>query len=51
MNTEHIKYFDKLIQRKLEQLPRAVEGKAPIEELEKICQEIRILRDAKERFI
>ena len=27
MNTEHVAYFDKLIQGKLEQLPRAIEGK------------------------
>ena len=50
MNTEQIAYFDKLIQNKLEQLPRAIEGKSPIEVLEKICQELRMLKDAKEQL-
>ena len=51
MNTEHVAYFDRLIQGKLEQLPRAIEGKAPSERLEKICQELRMLKDAKEHFL
>ena len=50
MNTEQIAYFDKLIQNKLEQLPRAIEGKSPIEVLEKICQELRMLKYAKEQL-
>jgi len=36
MNEEHVKCFDKQIQAKLEQFPRAIEGKAPIEVLNKI---------------
>ncbi len=38
MNTEHVAYFDKLIQGKLEQLPRAIEGKAPIDRLKKYAK-------------
>lgn len=51
MNTEHVAYFDKLIQQKLECLPRAIEGKAPIERLEEICLQLRILKDAREHFL
>ncbi len=51
MNTEHVAYFDKLIQQKLESLPRAIEGKAPVEKLEEICLQIRILKDAREHFL
>tara|TARA_R110000803_G_scaffold76454_1_gene141086 strand:+ start:20403 stop:20570 length:168 start_codon:yes stop_codon:yes gene_type:complete len=51
MNKEHVAYFDKLIQQKLEGLPRAIEGKAPIERLEEICLQLRILKDAKEHFL
>jgi len=51
MNEEHVKYFDKQIQAKLEQFPRAIEGKAPIEVLNKICLELRILKDAREHFL
>ena len=50
MTAEHVAYFDKLIQRKLEQLPRTIEGKAPVEVLNEICQELRILKDAREAF-
>ena len=49
MKVEYVAYFDKLIQEKLEQLPRAIEGKAPFEVLNEICQELRILKDARER--
>ena len=51
MNTEHVAYFDKLIQQKLKCLPRAIEGKAPIERLEEICLQLRILKDAREHFL
>lgn len=51
MNKEHVAYFDKLIQDKIEQLPRAIEGKAPLERLEEICMQLRILKDAKEHFL
>lgn len=51
MNNKHVAYFDKLIQQKLEGLPRAIEGKAPIERLEEICLQLRILKDAKEYFM
>jgi len=51
MKTEQIAYFDKLIQQKLENLPRAIEGKAPVEILEKICQELRWLKEAKEQLL
>jgi hypothetical protein len=51
MNEEHVKYFDKQIQAKLEQLPRAIEGKAPMKRLHKICLELRILKDAREHFL
>ena len=50
MNTEQVAYFNKLIQGKLEQLPRAIEGGEPISVLREICQEIQILKDAKEHF-
>ena len=50
METEQIAYFDKLIQQKLENLPRAIEGKSPIERLEKICRELRWLKEAKEQL-
>lgn len=46
----HVKYFEKEIQSKLEQLPRAIQGKAPMSRLEKICEEIKILKEAKEHF-
>jgi len=49
--TEHIEYFDKLIQNKLEQLPRAIKGEAPKEHLYKILKEIDFLKDAKEALI
>ena len=48
--TDHIKYFEKQIQNKLEQLPRAIKGDAPREVLDKILQELDILKDAKEAF-
>jgi hypothetical protein len=51
METEKIAYFDKLIQNKLENLPRAIEGKASIEVLEKICRELRWLKEAKEKLL
>ena len=51
MKTEQIAYFDKLIQQKLESLPRAIEGKAPIERLEEICQELRWLKDVTEQLL
>jgi hypothetical protein len=51
MNTDPVAYFDILIQKKLEQLPRAIEGKMPIDGLRKICQELRILKDAREHFL
>ena len=44
---EHVKYFDKQIQAKLEQFPRAIEGKVPVKELNKRCVELRILKDAR----
>ena len=50
MNEAHVKYFNTQIQDKLEQFPRAVEGKAPIKLLLKICLELRILKDAREHF-
>ena len=51
METEKIAYFDKLIQDKLENLPRAIEGKAPIDVLEKICRELRWLKETKEQLL
>ena len=49
MKVEYVAYFDKLIQEKLEQLPRAIEGKEPFEVLNEICQELRILKNVRER--
>ena len=43
-----IAYFDKLIQSKLEQLPRAIEGKADKETIEQILKELRWLKEVKE---
>ena len=51
MNEEHVKYFDKQIQAKLEQFPRAIEGKLNRKGLDKICLELRILKDAREHFL
>ena len=51
MNEEHVKYFDKQIQSKLEQFPRAIEGKLNRKGLDKICLELRILKDAREHFL
>jgi len=51
MNEEHVVYFDKEIQSKLEQFPRAIEGKESIEALNKMCLELRILKDAREHFL
>lgn len=50
MKEEHVDYFAKEIQRKLEQLPRGIEGNSPMESLKETCLEIRILKDAKEHF-
>jgi len=49
-NYRQIKYFDKLIQSKLRQLPRALKGNAPKEVLEQILQEMEWLQEAKEHF-
>lgn len=46
----HVEYFEKEIQSKLEQLPRAIAGNAPRDELDRICIELQILRDAKDHF-
>ena len=46
--TRQIKYFDKLIQSKLEQLPRALKGNAPKEVLDQILLEMKWLQEAKE---
>ena len=46
--TKQIEYFDKLIQSKLEQLPRSLKGNAPKEVLDQILQEMEYLQEAKE---
>jgi len=46
--TRQIEYFDKLIQSKLEQLPRSLKGNAPKEVLDQILQEMEYLQEAKE---
>ena len=51
MNEKHIKYFDKEIQNKLEQIPRAITGGASKKVLRKICLELQILKDARALFI
>jgi len=51
MSEEHVKYFDAQIQSTLEQLSRAIEGKVIRRDLDKICLEIRILKDAREHFV
>lgn len=48
---KHVAYFDKLIQQKLESLPRAIEGGVPIERLKEICLQLRILKDARGYFL
>ena len=48
--TEHIKYFEKEIQSKLEQLPRAIRGNAPKEDIDRILLEMDILKDAMQEF-
>jgi hypothetical protein len=48
MSKKYVKYFDKEIQGKLEQFPRAIEGKASMKVLKKICLELRILKDARD---
>lgn len=50
MSKKHVTYLDKLIQQKLEAIPRAIEGNAPIERLKEDCSELRVLKDAKECF-
>jgi len=50
MQKNKIKYFDKLIQSKLRQLPRALKGNVPKEVLEQILQEMEWLQEAKEHF-
>ena len=49
--TRQIEYFDKLIQSKLEQLPRSLKGNAPKEVLDQILQEMEYLQEAKECLI
>ena len=43
--TEHIKYFENLMQSKLEQLPRGIKGGAPKDILDKTVQELDFLKD------
>ena len=45
--TKHTEYFDKEINNKIESLKRAIEGDAPKIVLEKILEEIDIIKDAK----
>lgn len=45
---DSIELIDKLIQQRLESLPRAIEGKAPKSRLKEITAEIEHLREAKE---
>jgi hypothetical protein len=47
--TEHIKFFDNEIEKRLKQVPRAVQG-APKEVTYKLIRDIYILKDAKEIF-
>lgn len=47
---EYNEYLDKEILNKYKQFPRAIEGKAPKEVLEKICLDIEILKIAKDNF-
>jgi len=49
--TQAIKYFDKLIQSKLEQLPRAIKGGASKEVLEQILLEMEWLQKAKKLLL
>jgi hypothetical protein len=51
MKLKKVDFFDKLIQQKLEQLPRAIEGKANQKVLNKICIELRILKDARDIYL
>ena len=48
--TRQIEYFDKLIQSKLEELPRAIKGNAPKEVLEQLLIEMEWLQEAKEQL-
>lgn len=45
MVNEKIALLEKLIQRKLECLPRAIEGNAPVENLKHICNDLSLLRE------
>lgn len=44
----HSKYIDKLIQSKLEQLPRGLKGDAPKKHIDDILEELDILKNIKE---
>lgn len=45
---DHIKLLDKLIQERLERLPRAIKGDAPKKRLINICNEIDSLKYIKD---
>lgn len=45
---KHFKLIDKIIQSKLESLPRAIKGKAPKFKIKEIVEEIDLLKDIKD---
>jgi hypothetical protein len=51
MKLKKVEFFNKLIQQKLEQLPRAIEGKANQKVLNQICIELQILKNARDIYL
>ena len=50
MNEKRINYLERLIQEKLEQFPRAIEGGVPTEKLLNMCNELETLKISRDYF-